>query len=227
MKLNYKNFEIELSYNICKESNSNNDLIQYKKIYLSNSNSEDTTKHVIIIKESGIKISNAKIYGVGSFSGIFLNSFILEHDKILMLGGNKVYCLDIPFLELLWYKEFDLHSNFSIYKLEEDFIIHGESQIFRISKEGEIVWSFAGRDIWFNMEGEPELTIETNTIRLFDFVSNEYVLDFNGNLIEDNSRIIAPVTKKKLWNIWLKPEINEVFFFGEKKQNYLTVLILY
>lgn len=108
----------------------------------------------------------------------------------------------IPFLELIWNKEFDSFANFSIYKLEEDIIIHGELEIFRITKEGTIIWSFGGRDIWVNTEGQPEITIENNTIRLFDFESNEYVLDFDGNQIEDNPRIISREIKKKWWEMF-------------------------
>jgi len=32
-------------------------------------------------------------------------------------------------------------------------------EIFRITKNGEIIWHFGGRDIWVNPEGSEELTI--------------------------------------------------------------------
>lgn len=202
MKLNYKNFEIEVFDGPNYILNSVDNLRPYEKVYFLNLNQEDTTKHTIIIKESGNEISNAKIYGVGKFSGIFDNSFILEDDKLWILSQYKVYCLNIPYLELLWQKEFDLHANISIYKLEEDILIHGELEIFRITKEGNIIWSFGGRDIWVNIEGKMELSFENNTIQLFDFVSNEYILDFNENQIEDNPRIISKEIKSKWWKIF-------------------------
>jgi len=205
MKIDYKNFEIELFTDKNFTSNSADEFSQYQKVYNIDNQIKDkkqpTNKHTIIIKESGTIISNAIIYESG-VSGIYNDSFILEDDKVWVLIYNKIYCLEIPSLELSWQKELDFHPNISIHKLKNDFIIHGESLIFRISKEGDIIWSFGGRDIWFNIEGEPEVTIENNTIRLFDFESNEYVLDFDGNQIEDNPRVVSGAIKKKWWKIF-------------------------
>lgn len=205
MKVDYKNFEIELFTDKNCTLNSADEFSQYQKVYHIDNQIKDkkqpTNKHTIIIKESGTLISNAIIYESG-VSGIYNDSFILEDDKVWVLIYNKIYCLEIPSLELSWQKELDSHPNISIHKLKNDFIIHGESLIFRISKEGDIIWSFGGRDIWFNIEGEPEVTIENNTIRLFDFESNEYVLDFDGNQIEDNPRVVSGAIKKKWWKIF-------------------------
>lgn len=202
MKLNYKNLEIEIFDGINYTLNSNDSLREYKKIHFKNIGTCHKNSHTIIIKESGIEISSALIYQFHEMNGIYNDSFILEDDKIWIINYNEIYCLHIPSLELAWHKEFDSHVNIAIHKLKDDIIIHGESEIFRITKAGEIVWSFGGRDIWFNVEGEPEITIENNTIRLFDFVSNEYVLDFDGNQIEDNPRIIQEQIKKKWWQIF-------------------------
>ena len=205
MKVDYKNFEIELFTDKNCTLNSADEFSQYQKVYHIDNQIKDkkqpTNKHTVIIKESGTVISNAIIYESG-VSGIYNDSFILEDDKVWVLIYNKIYCLEIPSLELSWQKELDFHPNISIHKLKNDFIIHGESLIFRISKEGDIIWSFGGRDIWFNIEGEPEVTIENNTIRLFDFESNEYVLDFDGNQIEDNPRVVSGAIKKKWWKIF-------------------------
>jgi len=202
MKLNYKNFEIEIFDGINYTLNSNDVLREYKKIHFKNIGTCHKNSHTIIIKESGIEISSALIYQFHEMNGIYNDSFILEDDKIWIINYNEIYCLHIPSLELAWHKEFDSHVNIAIHKLKDDIIIHGESEIFRITKAGEIVWSFGGRDIWLNVEEEPEITIENNTIRLFDFVSNEYVLDFDGNQIEDNPRIIQEQIKKKWWQIF-------------------------
>ncbi len=86
--------------------------------------------------------------------------------------------------------------------VEEDFIIYGELEIFRITKNGEIIWRFGGRDIWVSVDEKKPFNIESDKIRLFDFESNEYVIDFNGNQIEDNPRIIQKKIKKKWWKIF-------------------------
>ncbi|OXB07870.1 hypothetical protein [Flavobacterium pectinovorum] len=206
MKHNYKNFEIEILDNPNYILNSVNNLKQYEKVYFDEKHPEDefcpTSKHAITVNKFGSEISNAIICEVGGGTGIYENAFIIDNDKIWIRICNKIYCLEIPSLDLIWNKEFDTFTNLSIYQHENDILIHGELEIFRITKEGNIVWSFGGRDIWVNIEGIPEFTIEESTIRLFDFESNEYVIDFNGNQIEDNPRIIPKKIKKKWWQIF-------------------------
>lgn len=195
MKLNYKNFEIEIADDLKYTLDSIDRLRAYKKIYTGIENQfRSTSSHSIIINENQLEISSAIICETGGATTIHKSSFIIEEDKIWINVCNKIYCLEIPSLELNWQKEIDSFTNFSIYKIENDFLVHGELQIFRITKEGEIIWSFGGRDIWVNIEGKQEITIENNSIRLFDFESNEYVIDFNGNQIEDNPRIITKET---------------------------------
>ena len=207
MKNIYKNFEIEIfnDANYCLNSTSN--FRHYQNVYFEGKHQEDkfhsTSKHAVIVKENGIEISNVILCEVGGATGIDKNSFIIDDDKIWICVCNKIYCLEIPTLKLVWYKEFDWATNFAIYKLEKDFIIHGESEIFRITQEGGIVWRFGGRDIWVNNKDQKEFNIENNTIRLFDFQSNEYVIDFDGNQTIDNPRVIViEAAKRKWWKIF-------------------------
>jgi outer membrane protein assembly factor BamB len=198
MKLNYKNFEIEIVDDPTYILNSVDNLRKYKKIYTkTESQFHPTSRHAIIVNENDIEISSAIICETGGSTSIHENSFIIEDDKIWICACNKIYCLEIPSLELRWQKEIDSFTNFSIYKIEDTFLIHGELQIFRITKEGEILWDFGGRDIWVNIEGKPEITIEKNLIRLFDFESNEYVIDFDGKEIEFNPKNDLKKGKKK------------------------------
>ncbi|MCM0668473.1 hypothetical protein [Flavobacterium tyrosinilyticum] len=185
MNVSYKNFEIEVINDKNYVLNSSNNLHQYQKAYCEENEFRSSSKHAVIIKEHGIEISSAIICETEGATGIHENSCIIEDDKIWILVSNKIYCLKIPSLEIIWLKEFDQFTNFCLYKLEEDLLIHGELEIFRITKNGEIIWSFGGRDIWVNPEGNEELTIEDNTILLVDFESNRYILDFDGKLLED------------------------------------------
>lgn len=208
IKTDYKNFEIELFDDLNDDLDliikSKNNEIDFgsKKEKL-----EYISRHYIVVKELGIEISNITIYESNSASGIYEDTFAVTDNKLLVISGNEIYCLEIPSLKLIWHKEFDQAANFALYKLEEDFIIYGEIGIFRITKEGEIVWSFWGRDIWVNLEGKNPFSVENDKIRLFDFESNEYILDFNGNLIEDNPILIPKKSPKKMVvKIWLKPK---------------------
>lgn len=202
VKLNYKNYQIEVINDINYTINSADNLKVYDKVFFQGKSIEDkfypTSKCGIIIKESGSKIASAIICESGGTTAITEKSFLIEDDKIWICVTNKVYCLEIPSLDLIWRKEIDFITNFSIHKVEEDFIIHGELDIKRITKSGETIWSFGGRNIWVNPESKTEFNIENNQIHLFDFESNEYILDFNGETILDNPK---PSSEKKWWDI--------------------------
>lgn len=202
MKIDYKSFEIEVIDDKNYKLKSTNDLHQYRKVYFKENEYRSSSKHAIIVKEYGIEISSILICETEGATGIHENSFIIEDNKIWILVSNKVYCFEIPSLKIIWQKEFDQFTNFCIYQLEENFVIHGELEIFRITKNGEIIWRFGGRDIWISVDGKDPFNIERDKIRLFDFESNEYVLDFNGNVIEDNPRVIIPKAKRKWWQIF-------------------------
>jgi hypothetical protein len=190
MKVDYKNFEIEVIDDQNYDLNSSHNSYQYQKFYFDENEFHSSSKHAIIIREHGIEVSSAIICEGGGATGINDKSFITEDNKIWIIVSNKIYCLKIPSLEIIWHKQFDEFTNFRIYRLNQDFLIHGELEIFRITKEGEIIWSFGGRDIWVNPEGKAEFTIENDFIRLFDFESNEYIIDFNGKELEFNSKTI-------------------------------------
>lgn len=202
VKLNYKNYQIEVINDSAYTINSVDNTNVYDTVFFQekkdNAQFSPTSKHGIIIKKSDAKIASVIICESGGATAITEKSFIIEDDKIWICVCNKVYCLEIPSLELIWRKEIDFITNFSIHKVQDDFIIHGELEIKRITKNGETIWSFGGRDIWVNLEGKLEFNIENDQIHLFDFESNEYILDFNGQTILDNPK---PSSEKKWWDI--------------------------
>lgn len=203
IKIDYKNFEIQLFDDL----NDDLDLIIKSKSNEIDFGSKKEkpryiSRHYIVIKELAVEISSVTIFETNSASGIYEDTFAVTDDKLLVISGNEIYCLEIPSLKLIWHKEFDQAVNFALYKLEKDFIIYGEIGIFKITKEGEIVWSFYGRDIWVNLEGKNPISIESDKIRLFDFESNEYILDFDGKELEFIPRIIKTEIKKKWWQIF-------------------------
>lgn len=202
MKISYENYEIEIREESNYTFNSTDNLRQFEKVYFEGKNHEDrfypNNKYSVIVYQDAEEISSAVICEIGGKTSITGKTFVIDGDKIWICIGDKVYCLTIPKLELVWCKKLDYVTVFSINKLENDFIIHGELEIKRITKSGEIVWYFSGRDIWINMEGKTELQIENDRIKLFDFESNEYNINFNGKLIEDQPKII----QKKWWKIF-------------------------
>lgn len=91
--------------------------------------------------------------------------------------------LTIPGLKLKWKTQCDPATCFQIYKLQDDYIIHGELQITKLNKDGQIKWELGGADIFVSIDNEEEFKLEHDGILLTDFAKVKYKIDFNGKLI--------------------------------------------
>lgn len=191
-------WNVEVSY--CKINSENkkseiNKVIELQNEYKSNS------LFVNIQKRDSEIYKNLEINGLDG--GFYLHkstendksqSIKLNENNLIMSLGFTILSLNLNEIEIDWILRPDIAELFEFYDLENDILLRGEHQIFRIDKNGNIKWEYGGRDIWVNLEGKSEVNIEENKIRLFDFESNEYLLNFDGELLEDKPRIIK--TKK-------------------------------
>jgi len=62
-----------------------------------------------------------------------------------------------------------------------DFIIHGELEITRINKNGNIIWQNSGSDIFVTLDGDNDLKIIENNIYVESWDGRKYKFDYNGN----------------------------------------------
>ena len=182
MITNYKNYIIEVINDSEYIVDSNDNLRNYAKVYTANL-SHENCKHGVIVKQNDKIISSALICEIGYSIKILDNSFLISHDSIFICCERKIYSLSIPELNLEWSIRCDFATCFGIYEFEDDLIIHGETEISRLTKDGLIKWQFCGRDIFIRMDGQRELEIIGNTIKLKDFQNFEYILDKDGNEI--------------------------------------------
>ena len=111
-------------------------------------------------------------------------SIKLEEDYLYLSLETEFICINLLEFNIHWNVEPDRTAVFEFYDIDNDFLLRGESEIHRISKNGDIVWSFGGKDIFVNMDGKDEVRIMDNFILLTDFDNNNYQIDFNGKLIE-------------------------------------------
>lgn len=127
---------------------------------------------------------------IGSINGSVYNlgdTAIIESSRLFVCVDNYVLCLQLPNIELVWCVEVDMATCFSIYKLEDDFVIRGEICISRIDKKGNIIWQFSGADIFVNLIDEtPELDIKPDRLAITDFIGTKYKVGFDGVLLWDN-----------------------------------------
>ena len=84
-----------------------------------------------------------------------------------------------------WKTQADEATCFQIFKHQDDYIVHGELQVTKLNKDGQVMWEFSGADIFVSIDDECEFKIESDGILLTDFAKTKYKIDFDGKLIFD------------------------------------------
>ena len=70
------------------------------------------------------------------------------------------------------------------YSYNEDFILHGEMEIYRVTKELEVKWEFRGRDIFVRYKGEElAFDMKEDRICLYDWQDNYYEINYDGKIL--------------------------------------------
>lgn len=116
-----------------------------------------------------------------------LESFIATHRDGLFMMLNDFLCVfDPETMTIVKQVQINpLGTMFEVHKLENDYILYGEMEIYRISEELDIKWEFSGRDIFVRYQGtEPAFLIKKDRICLYDFEDNYYEIDFEGKQIK-------------------------------------------
>ncbi|WP_051230381.1 hypothetical protein [Epilithonimonas caeni] len=164
--------------------NSNDNLKVYENIYFGEDAEEyPTSKHGIKLIDNDKEIKNCLIIGSGGATTIHPNSSILDNDNILICCSDSVFSISIVDLKLNWVKKLDMATCFQIFKIENDFVIHGELEITRIDSFGNIIWQFGGADIFVSMDEEDAFQLNNDNIILKDIIGTGYIIDFGGRIL--------------------------------------------
>lgn len=182
----YKDLTIEvLDEPIFKVGSADNNF-NYTKSYFGNGAEEyPTSNHGVKIFQDDVQTNNCILIASGGATGIHQNSSLVDNDHLLICCCDTIFCLTLPGLKLKWKTQCDPATCLQIYKQQDDYIIHGELQITKLNKDGQIKWEFGGADIFVSIENEGAFTLEDDGILLTDFAKVRYKIDFNGKLIWD------------------------------------------
>jgi len=184
MTSTYKEFTIEVTNDDRYTTGSADNYPSYHYQYLSDIESWFSAKHGIRVAKDETEIASAIICETyGGSTTIHKRSYVLKDDAIFICCGAKIYSLQLPTLQLNWNKELDTATCFGIYEFENDFLIHGEMEISRLSADGVIKWKFSARDIFVSINGKKEFEIIGDKIKLIDFEDYEYTLNADGEVI--------------------------------------------
>lgn len=143
-----------------------------------------STMYEIRILQDENLIKTALIGSVGGGTTIHKNSIIIEDERLVICCSDSIFCLSIPELNLIWQTQADQATCFEIYKYEDSYIIHGELEITRLDKDGNILWQNSGADIFTNLDGKDSFVITDNYILATDWENRKYKFDFNGNSVK-------------------------------------------
>ena len=130
------------------------------------------------------EIKSIVLTGGGSVSSRWEKSALLDGDRLLITCGNEVYCLLLPTIKVCWHTQVDMATCFEIVPYQDDYITHGEVEISRLNRQGEILWQFSGKDIFVSpTERIPSFTLTSKGIELIDFNYESYLIDYQGKII--------------------------------------------
>lgn len=189
MVISYKDFEIEVkdeqAYSVKYAGNATNYQFEYARGKLIENKIFPLNKRGIIIKNVELQkeIASAILCENGGRSGISKDILALEADRLWVCVGDAMYCMVIPTLEVAWFCHLDYGTNHSIHHFQEDFVVHANLGLVRITKQGEIKWKFSG-GIGVFVPGDGRLTIFDHHIELIDgnekkFTINEFGEEMN------------------------------------------------
>jgi len=182
----YKDFEIHVYSDSVYTYNSADNITSYFKVYVDNDKHYPTNiKYGIKIFKNDDLISSAIICESGSITGIFDKSFIIKNDALFICCSNMIYCLNVPDLDFKWKCELDHDTCLEIYAFQEDFIIHGELQISRVTEDATLKWQYNRNDIPRFSDSNSCLQIANGFIKISNVEGYEIVLDEKGKEVSN------------------------------------------
>lgn len=185
LDLTYADFTIKIFKDETYVPGSHDNANTYAQEFLvSNGEYYAPAKHGIRVFKKQEEISSCILVGEGSATGIHTNSAVLHNSRLAICCCDSIFCLGLPALNLIWRVQADWATCFQIFMIEDDYLVHGECDITRLTQAGEVKWKFSGADIFVSIEGERAFELLEDQIVLRDFTNAKYVIDFDGNLLE-------------------------------------------
>jgi hypothetical protein len=182
----YKDWSVEVCNETTYEVDSKDSNFNYSKQYNTDEEYRPTSMHGIKVFKEGELFNSCIVVASGGCTGVSETSSVIDGDQLLMCCSDSIFCLSLPDLQLNWSTRLDTATCFQIFKLDDDYLVHGEIEISRIDQKGAIKWKFGGADIFVSIDGEEEFKLGEDHILLTDFSKTKYKIDFDGNLLWDN-----------------------------------------
>ena len=173
-------YQVKITNESDYNSDSKENIFNYKKKYLTDSDYILLTKFGITVFENGIELNSALIGAEGGASGLHRTSQIIENNRILICCSDTIFSLELPSLSLNWKTKVDQATAFQIFKIVGGFIVHGELEITRIDDKGNVIWQNGGADIFVTPDGKDNFEVNGEVIKAIDWGNRTYKWNLNG-----------------------------------------------
>ena len=183
--LRHKDFTIEVFDDPAFNQTSGSPA-SYGKIYQPDKHKDyrPISQHAIIVYHEDVKIASAILLAVAGATSVTADSVLIDGDNLIARCCNTVFSLTIPDLNLNWMTEADWATCFSIHRYRDSYITHGEMSISRIDRNGNILWSYGGADIFVCLQKGNPFEMYDNYIELTDFNGSMYRINYDGGTID-------------------------------------------
>ena len=182
--LTFDEYKIELVNESSFTLNSTDNCFSYDYEYFDEeAKYYNPSAHGIRVKKAEELICSTIICATAGATGIHENSAVIINNGILVCCANKVVCLSLPDLKLIWMKEVDNVCCFQIFKNDEGIFVHGELKVSKIDEHGNIKWSVNFADITVKANDKETFLIHDDFIEVKDWQNNNYKINFDGKFI--------------------------------------------
>lgn len=121
---------------------------------------------------------------IGRAFGSIENCAVLEKEMLVVLVDNYLVFYNVSERQFVnKIKVIDLGTGLEIYPFDSGYVINSEVDIIKVNKLGKKEWTFSGRDIWVNLNGERPMKIIDDKLYLQDFNGYQYCVNKNGKEI--------------------------------------------
>jgi hypothetical protein len=189
MELDFNGYQVHVINEDNYTLGSADNIFQYRHIYQDDENCRNMSLHGIRIYQNEELINSALVASWGGCTTIHKNSFAVVDSNILICCGRNVFCLFLPSLELLWHIRADHATCFEIFSISDGFIVHGELEISKLDKNGNIVWQFGGADIFVRQNVAGGFEIKESSIIATDWNNDIYEIGFDGKIISHTVKL--------------------------------------
>jgi outer membrane protein assembly factor BamB len=187
LRKTFKDFQVDIFDDTLYDPMSADNIRQYNKLYSDKEYGDYfyLTRHGIQIFKDEELINSTCLVSGGGTTGIHETGLLIDNNKLLICCGNSIFCLTLPDLELDWRTKADDATCFEIFKYKDAYIVHGELEISRVDKSGQIVWEFSGSDIFTTPNGKDTFEIRDGKVIAINWEGIVYELDINDGKVLD------------------------------------------